>query len=61
MCEINPAKASLFLLEFFTSDRRVTAEDWDQMVRERVLELEQKFNESGEIRVHVHEIEKVDA
>jgi hypothetical protein len=29
--------------------------EWDQMVSERLLQLEIAFNYSGAIRVHIHE------
>lgn len=56
MCELNPKRTQIFRLEFFTS-AEITEEQWQQLVLPRLLALEQEFNTSGEVRVHVHEIE----
>jgi hypothetical protein len=54
MCEINPKRKQFFRLEFFTAHIMTDAR-WEELVHKRLLELEQSFNESGEIRVHIHE------
>jgi hypothetical protein len=58
MCEINPAHKQIFRLEFFTSNPYMTEARWRELVLERLLELEQAFNKTGEIRVHIHEVEE---
>ena len=55
MCEINPKRKQFFRLEFFTA-HQMTDEAWQKLVLERILELEQAFNMSGEVRVHIHEM-----
>jgi hypothetical protein len=57
MCEINPKRKQFFRLEFFTAHVMTDAR-WQKLVLERLLELEQSFNETGEIRVHIHEQEE---
>jgi hypothetical protein len=54
MCEINPKRSAYFTLEFFTS-QDMTRDDWNQLVYERLLMLEQELNKDGRVRVHVHE------
>lgn len=56
MCEINPKRKKIFRLEFFTA-HDMDDEQWEKLVIERLLFLEQQFNKSGKIRVHVHESE----
>jgi hypothetical protein len=56
MCEINPKRKQFFRLEFYTT-KPMTQEEWNQLVLPKLLELEQKFNQSGEIRVHIHEVD----
>lgn len=56
MCEIGFKRKSLFKLEFFTA-HEITPGEWMSLVMERLLHLEQVFNESGAVRVHVHEID----
>ena len=56
MCEINPKRKKFFRLEFFTS-HPMTEEQWEQLLYFRLVELEQAFNQSGEIRVHIHDAE----
>ena len=54
MCEINPKRRQVFWVEFFTA-HPITEKRWQELVLLRLLKLEQEFNESGEIRVHIHE------
>ena len=54
MCEINPKRAAYFKLEFFTS-QEISDERWEELVMSRLLRLEQEFNDTGAIRVHIHE------
>ena len=54
MCEINPKRKQFFRLEFFTA-HEITKDEWNRIVLETILELEQKFNASGKVRVHIHE------
>lgn len=54
MCEINPKRIQFFRLEFFTAHPTTDAR-WQTLVLERLLKLEQEFNTSGEVRVHIHE------
>ena len=42
------------LLIFFTS-HKISDEDWNKLVIERLIKLEEEFNQSGKIRVHIHE------
>ena len=55
MCAINPARQQHFTLNFYTSNPNMTDERWQKLVLERILELEQAFNKTGEIRVHINE------
>ena len=57
MCEINPKHSKFFRLEFFTS-KPITKEEWNSLVYPKVLKLEQELNQSGVIRVHIHEVSK---
>ena len=54
MCEINPKRKRFFQLEFFTS-HIISDEEWEKLVLQRLLELEQSFNMTGRVRVHIHE------
>ena len=54
MCEINPKRRQVFWVEFFTA-HPITEKRWQELVLLRLLKFEQEFNESGEIRVHIHE------
>ena len=58
MCEINPKRKQFYRLEFFTS-HPISDEEWNLLVTERLFKLDQEFNQSGSIRVHVHEIEEL--
>jgi len=51
MCAINPKHQQHFLLSFYTSHGTWSA--FDKEVCERLIKLEQEFNETGVIRVHV--------
>jgi len=53
MCEINPKRTKIFRLEFFTS-HSISEKEWNTLVVERLLELEQAFNATSQIRVHIH-------
>lgn len=55
MCEINPKRKEYYQLEFFTS-HDITDDEWNKIVIEKLLELEQAFNSDGRVRVHVHSI-----
>ena len=57
MCEINPKRKEIFTIEFFTA-HEMTLERWRELVHQRLVVLEEAFNYSGEIRVHIHEEEK---
>ncbi len=54
MCEINPKRKEFFRLEFFTT-HEMTDDQWYQLICEKLIKLEQAFNEKGNIRVHIHE------
>lgn len=56
MCEINPKRKYIVQLEFYTA-HEMTDERWNQLTLERILQIEQEFNKTGEIRVHVHELD----
>lgn len=55
MCEINAKRTQKFVIEFFTSEN-TSQEIWSELVLDSLLKLEQSFNWSGKIRVHVHEL-----
>jgi hypothetical protein len=57
MCSINPKRKQSFALEFYTAHEMSDAR-WQELVLERILELEQAFNATGEIRVHINETER---
>lgn len=54
MCEINSKKVKIFKIEFFTS-HEISDEKWNKLILKRLLKLEEEFNLSGEIRIHIHE------
>lgn len=54
MCEINPSRKQFFRLEFFTT-LPMTEDEWNVLVSGRLVTLEQVFNATGNIRVHIHE------
>lgn len=54
MCEINPSRKQYFRLEFFTT-LPMTDDEWNVLVSGRLITLEQAFNATGNIRVHIHE------
>ena len=56
MCEINPKRRKFFRLEFFTTCN-MSDLAWQDIICEKLIELEQSFNKKGDIRVHVHEEE----
>jgi hypothetical protein len=53
MCAINPKFHRRFQLDFYTSHGE--RETFDELLAERLIWMEQAFNESGAIRVHVNE------
>lgn len=55
MCKLNPVREAKFTLEFYTSNRKMTDERWMELVYNKILEIEQELNKSGEIRVHINE------
>lgn len=55
MCEINPAHTLIFRLEAFTSNSKMTREEFEREVMERVLQAEMTLNSDGKFRFHVHE------
>lgn len=57
MCEINPRHTKILRLEFFTSAPNMSAEEFEQIVAEKCLNMEMLANEDGRIRCHVHEQE----
>ena len=58
MCEINPKRALRYKLEFFTA-KTMSDVEWEREVIDRLLTLEQEFNRTGIVRVHIHD-EQVD-
>jgi hypothetical protein len=58
MCEINPTHAAYFKLEAFTSNPKMTREEFDQQVAQKLLEVEMKLNEDGKFRFHIHDDHK---
>jgi hypothetical protein len=54
VCELNPKRKAFYRLEFFTA-QDIPEIEWNQLVVEKLLMLEQYLNESGKIRVHIHE------
>lgn len=57
MCEINPKRTRFYRIEFFTSEE-ISDEEWMEVVVGRILELEQSFNYSGKVRVHIHPLQQ---
>lgn len=60
MCEINPKHTKFYRVELFTSQPLSEAE-WQGVALEVDIELvkfEQACNESGRVRVHVHETDE---
>ena len=55
MCAINPKRKRFFKLEFFTTVD-FTDHEWIELVMTKLVELEQKFNEKGNVRVHIHDL-----
>jgi hypothetical protein len=55
MCEINPKHTQIFRLEAFTSNPKMTREEFDREVRERLLQAEIALNADGKFRFHIHE------
>jgi hypothetical protein len=54
MCEINPKFKKFYKLEFFSAHG--DQETFNELLTERLVWMEQAFNASGGIRVHVHEM-----
>lgn len=54
MCEINPKRKAFYRLEFFTT-KDMSDRAWLEFLSRKLNELEQAFNETGVVRVHVHE------
>lgn len=54
MCAINPKHKKFFRLEFYTAFEG--KEVFEELLAERLLWMEQAFNASGGIRVHINEI-----
>lgn len=52
MCAINPKHHSRFVVDLYTS-QELTDEQWTNLVMPRMLEIEQKLNEPGDVRAHV--------
>ena len=57
MCEINPQYKKILKLEFFTSDRNMSYEEFEKIVASHALEMEMEANNDMRIRCHVHEME----
>lgn len=57
MCEINPAHTLIMRLECFTSDSRMTSEQFTAEVMDRLLAAEMSLNADGKFRFHIHEEE----
>ena len=52
MCAINPKRKQFFRLEFYTA-HPMTDERWKELLSTTLIQLEQEFNKTGEIRVHI--------
>lgn len=55
MCEINPKHTKILRLEFFTSDRDMSKEKFNEIVAVTCLDMEVTANERGFLRCHIHE------
>lgn len=55
MCAINPARTATFELKLYTSDSRLTEEQWRHLVCEAIIEAEMMLNRTGRIRAHINE------
>jgi len=53
MCEINPKHKAFFRLEAFTS-HDMTEDQFVEAVMTKLLTIEQKLNEDGRFRFHIH-------
>lgn len=60
VCAINPKHAKTFRLAFYTSVA-MSAEQFERLVCERVLDLEALGNKRGDLRVHILEEEETHA
>jgi hypothetical protein len=58
MCAINPKHKQFFSLEFYTAHG--TKEQFEELLAERLCWMEQAFNASGGIRVHINETRSPD-
>lgn len=54
MCEINPRHSAKFILEAFTT-HPMTKEEFEDRVREKLVNTEITLNEDGSFRFHIHE------
>jgi hypothetical protein len=57
VCEINPKQSQIFRLEFYTA-HAMPKQAWEELVMSKLLDLEQLWNEKGDIRVHIHEVDE---
>lgn len=55
MCEINPAHTLIFRLEVYTSDKRMTSDEFEKKVYALVFDTEMKLNENYQFRFHIHD------
>jgi hypothetical protein len=54
MCEINPVHTSIFRLEAFTSDSSMTFEEFENLIAQKLLEVEVELNKDMRFRFHIH-------
>ena len=55
MCAINPVHKKRLILDVYTSDSRLTKEQFNDLVLELALAAEMRLNESMRLRWHVKE------
>lgn len=55
MCAIKPAHKKRIILDVYTSDTRVTKEEFEDMVYRECLRMEIRFNSTTGLRWHVKE------
>lgn len=55
MCAINPAHKKRFIIDVYTSDKRIKSKQFEQEVIECMLTEEERLNSTTKFRWHVKE------
>lgn len=56
MCSINPAHTSRVMLSAFTSDHRMTPEEFSDLFNDTLLKVEMTLNTISPLRWHVNDL-----